>query len=593
MMKDIFGIAASSGIAIAKALCIENRGLTVEKRAVTNIDQEVARFIQALDTSKLELEGIKEHARKELGEDKADIFAAHLLILNDSELINPITDKIKSEQTNAEFALKEVSNMFVNMFEAMDKEYMKEPAADIRDVTERILSHLLGVAIANLSIISEEVIIVANDLTPSDTAQLNRQYVKGFTTDIGGPTSHSAIMARSMEIPAVVGTKTATVDIENGAIVIIDGLDGKVIVNPDPDIIKKYEEKKAAYKVQKAEWAKLLNERTVSADGHYVELVANIGTPEDVKGILENGGEGVGLYRTEFLYMGRDQMPTEEEQFKAYKVVLERMGDKPVVVRTLDIGGDKELSYLDLPKEMNPFLGFRAIRLCLEMQDMFRIQLRALLRASIYGNLKIMFPMIATLDEFRQAKSILIEEKEILQANGIAVSENSEVGIMVEIPSTAVMADQFAKEVDFFSIGTNDLIQYTMAADRMNERVSYLYQPYSPAILRLVKMVIDAAHKEGKWAGMCGEMAGDELAIPLLLGLGLDEFSMSATSILKARSQILRLSKKEMDGLAEKALQMSTTSEVIEAVKAVTETGNEHKEDFHQCGGFPSSPTDG
>jgi phosphotransferase system enzyme I (PtsI) len=466
------------------------------------------------------------------------------------------------------------------MFEAMDNEYMKERAADIRDVTARILSHLLGVAIANLSLISEEVIIVAKDLTPSDTAQLNRQYVKGFTTDIGGRTSHSAIMARSMEIPAVVGTKTATVDIENGAIVIIDGLDGKVIVNPDSDVIKEYEEKKAAYEVQKAEWAKLLNEQTVSADGHHVELVANIGTPEDVKGVLENGGEGVGLYRTEFLYMGRDHMPTEEEQFEAYKTVLERMGEKPVVVRTLDIGGDKELSYLDLPKEMNPFLGFRAIRLCLEMQDMFRIQLRALLRASIYGNLKIMFPMIATLDEFRQAKSILIEEKEILQANGIAVSENIEVGIMVEIPSTAVMADQFAKEVDFFSVGTNDLIQYTMAADRMNERVSYLYQPYSPAILRLVKMVIDAAHKEGIWAGMCGEMAGDETAIPLLIGLGLDEFSMSATSILKARSQILRLSKKEMEDLAEKALQMSTTSEVIEAVKAVTEK-NEHQNQMY------------
>jgi phosphoenolpyruvate-protein phosphotransferase (PTS system enzyme I) len=576
MMKDILGIAASSGIAIAKAFCIENQELIVEKIDVTNTDQEVTRFMKALDVSKVELEGIKKHARQELGEDKADIFAAHLLIVSDPELIDPILDKIKNEKMNAEFALQEVSTMFVNMFEAMDNEYMKERAADIRDVTERILSHLLGVAIANLSMISEEVIIVAKDLTPSDTAQLNRQYVKGFTTDIGGRTSHSAIMARSMEIPAVVGTRTATVDIENGVIVIIDGLDGKVIVNPDSDAIKEYEEKKAAYEVQKAEWAKLLNERTVSADGHHVELVANIGTPGDVKGVLENGGEGVGLYRTEFLYMGRDQMPTEEEQFEAYKTVLERMGDKPVVVRTLDIGGDKELSYLDLPKEMNPFLGFRAIRLCLEMQDMFRIQLRALLRASIYGNLKIMFPMIATLDEFRQAKSILIEEKESLQANGITVSENIEVGIMVEIPSTAVMADQFAKEVDFFSVGTNDLIQYTMAADRMNERVSYLYQPYSPAILRLVKMVIDAAHKEGKWAGMCGEMAGDETAIPLLIGLGLDEFSMSATSILKARSQILRLSKKEMEDLAKKALQMSTTSEVIEAVKVVTKKNHKH-----------------
>jgi phosphotransferase system enzyme I (PtsI) len=415
--------------------------------------------------------------------------------------------------------------------------------------------------------ISEEVIIIAEDLTPSDTAQLNRQYVKGFTTDIGGRTSHSAIMARSLEIPAVVGTKTVTADIENGVLVILDGLAGTVIVDPSADMVKEYEEKKAAYEAQKAEWAKLVNERTVSKDGEHVELAANIGTPEDVKGVLENGGEGVGLYRTEFLYMGRTQLPTEDEQFDSYKAVLERMEGKPVVVRTLDIGGDKELPYLDLPKEMNPFLGFRAIRLCLEEQDIFRTQLRALLRASTFGNLKIMFPMIATLGEFRQAKAILLEEKAKLQAEGVVVSETIELGIMVEIPSTAVMADQFAKEVDFFSIGTNDLIQYTMAADRMNERVSYLYQPYNPAILRLVKMVIDAAHKEGKWAGMCGEMAGDEIAIPILLGLGLDEFSMSASSILQARSQILKLSKEEMNGVIEQLLNMNTAEEVEQFVR--------------------------
>jgi phosphotransferase system enzyme I (PtsI) len=374
-------------------------------------------------------------------------------------------------------------------------------------------------------------------------------------------------MARSLEIPAVVGTKTVTADIENGVLVILDGLAGTVIVDPSADMIKEYEEKKAAYEAQKAEWAKLVNERTVSKDGEHVELAANIGTPEDVKGVLENGGEGVGLYRTEFLYMGRTQLPTEDEQFDSYKAVLERMEGKPVVVRTLDIGGDKELPYLDLPKEMNPFLGFRAIRLCLEEQDIFRTQLRALLRASTFGNLKIMFPMIATLGEFRQAKAILLEEKAKLQAEGVVVSETIELGIMVEIPSTAVMADQFAKEVDFFSIGTNDLIQYTMAADRMNERVSYLYQPYNPAILRLVKMVIDAAHKEGKWAGMCGEMAGDEIAIPILLGLGLDEFSMSASSILQARSQILKLSKAEMNAVIEQLLNMDTAEEVERFVR--------------------------
>jgi phosphotransferase system enzyme I (PtsI) len=567
MAKDISGIAASSGIAIAKAFRLENPELTVEKTAVTDTDAETVRFEEALVKSTSELEVIKEHARKELGEDKADIFAAHLLVLSDPELINPIKDKIKSEQVNAEYALNEVAGMFINMFESMDNEYMKERAADIRDVTKRVLSHLLGVTIANPSMIAEEVIIIAEDLTPSDTAQLNRQYVKGFTTDIGGRTSHSAIMARSMEIPAVVGTKTVTADIANGVLVIVDGLDGQVIVDPTPETVQAYEEKKAAYEAQKAEWAKLVNEKTLSADNHHVELAANIGTPDDVKGVLENGGEGVGLYRTEFLYMGRDTLPTEEEQFDAYKTVLERMEGKPVVVRTLDIGGDKELPYLDLPKEMNPFLGFRAIRLCLEMQDMFRTQLRALLRASTYGNLKIMFPMIATLDEFRQAKAILMEEKAKLQAEGAAVSEEIEVGMMVEIPSSAVIADLFAKEVDFFSIGTNDLIQYTLAADRMNERVSYLYQPYNPAILRLIKMVIDAAHKEGKWAGMCGEMAGDEIAIPILLGLGLDEFSMSATSILKARSQIRHLSKADIEQHVNEILSMNTTEEVMAFVK--------------------------
>lgn len=565
----IKGIAASPGIAIAKAFRLENPELIVEKIAVTNTNQEVERFEQAIETSKSELEGIKEHARKELGEDKAEIFAVHLLVLTDPELINPIKDKIKNEQVNAEFALNEVATMFVNLFETMDNEYMKERATDIRDVTKRVLSHLLGVTIANPSMISEEVVIVAEDLTPSDTAQLNRKYVKGFTTDIGGRTSHSAIMACSMEIPAVVGTKMVTNDIENGVLVIVDGLDGKVIVNPTEDVVKIYEDKKAVYEAKKAEWVKLVNEPTLSSDGHRVEIFANIGTPEDVKGVLENGGEGVGLYRTEFLYMGRDTLPTEEEQFEAYKTVLKRMEGKPVVVRTLDIGGDKELPYLNLPKEMNPFLGFRAIRLCLEMQDMFRAQLRALLRASVHGNLKIMFPMIATLNEFRQAKAILIEEKEKLQTEGTIIAESIEVGMMVEIPSSAVMAHQFAKEVDFFSIGTNDLIQYTLAADRMNERVSYLYQPYNPAILRLIKNVIDAAHNEGKWAGICGEMAGDEIAIPILLGLGLDEFSMSATSILRARNQIFKLSKTEINLVIEQILNMTTSEEVERFVKDI------------------------
>jgi len=456
--------------------------------------------------------------------------------------------------------------MFISMFESMDNEYMKERAADIRDVTKRVLAHLLGIQIPNPSMIAEEVVIVAEDLTPSDTAQLNRQFVKGFTTNIGGRTSHSAIMARSMEIPAVVGTKVATEEINNGDLVVVDGLKGEVHFNPTPEVLEAYKKIQEDFEKQKAEWAKLVNEKSVSADGHHVELAANIGTPKDLKGVIENGGEGVGLYRTEFLYMDRDQLPTEEEQYTSYKAVLEGMEGKPVVVRTLDIGGDKELPYLNLPKEMNPFLGFRAIRLCLEEVDIFRTQLRALLRASVHGNLKVMFPMIATLNEFREAKAMLEDEKAKLIQEGVEVAEHIELGIMVEIPSTAVLADQFAKEVDFFSIGTNDLIQYTMAADRMNQQVSYLYQPYNPSILRLVKMVIDAAHKEGKWAGMCGEMAGDETAIPILLGLGLDEFSMSASSILKARSLIRNLNKADMEKLASNVLNMSTTEEVVEAV---------------------------
>ncbi|TFE00331.1 phosphoenolpyruvate--protein phosphotransferase [Jeotgalibacillus salarius] len=567
MSSVLKGIAASSGIAIAKAYRLVEPDLSFEQTKVEDAGQEVQRFQEALQTSKNELEVIRDRAKVELGEDKAAIFEAHLLVLSDPELVSPIEEKINQEQVNAEAALKETADMFVTMFEQMDNEYMKERAADIRDVTKRVLSHLLGVKVLNPSMISEEVVVIAEDLTPSDTAQLNREFVKGFTTNIGGRTSHSAIMARSMEIPAVVGTKEATETIENGDIIIVDGLNGEVHINPSDDMIRKYEEEAAGFADQKAEWAKLVDEKTVTAEGRHVELAANIGTPKDLEGVANNGGEGIGLYRTEFLYMGRTELPSEDEQFESYKAVLEGMKDKPVVVRTLDIGGDKELPYLNLPEEMNPFLGFRAIRLCLEQTDLFRTQLRALLRASSYGNLKIMFPMISTLGEFREAKSLLLKVKDELAHEGIEVSDSIEIGIMVEIPSTAVMADQFAKEVDFFSIGTNDLIQYTMAADRMNERVSYLYQPYNPAILRLIKMVIDASHKEGKWTGMCGEMAGDEIAIPILLGLGLDEFSMSATSILPARTQIKQLSDDKMKTLAEHVLTLSTNEEVIEAVK--------------------------
>lgn len=567
MQQKLTGIAASSGVAIAKAFVHAEPDLTIELREIQDTNAEVKRLDDALAKAKEELSVIKDKTEAELGADKAEIFAAHLLVLSDPELVDAVKGKITDDKQNAEYAMNEVSSMFISMFENMDNEYMKERAADIRDVSKRVLGHLLGVKAGSLATISEETIIIAEDLTPSDTAQLNPVFVKGFATDIGGRTSHSAIMSRSLEIPAVVGTKEVTSVIETGMTVIVDGLEGHVIVHPSEEEITFYTKKREDFAKQKQEWAKLVNEQTTTKDSHHVELAANIGTPKDLEGVIDNGAEGIGLYRTEFLYMGRTELPTEEEQFVAYKEVVERMEGKPVVIRTLDIGGDKELPYLDLPKEMNPFLGFRAIRLCLEEQDIFRTQLRALLRASAFGNLKIMFPMIATLDEFRQAKAILLEEKDKLVADGISVSDEIEIGMMVEIPSTAVAADLFAKEVDFFSIGTNDLIQYTMAADRMNEQVSYLYQPYHPAILRLVKMVIDAAHKEGKWAGMCGEMAGDEIAIPLLLGLGLDEFSMSATSILPARSQLLKLSKEELETFAKDMLYLDTADEVEQRVR--------------------------
>ncbi|UTR11300.1 phosphoenolpyruvate--protein phosphotransferase [Evansella sp. LMS18] len=567
MSKLLTGIGASAGIAIAKAFRLENPDLTVEKKQAEDLEAELENFNQALETSKQELEVIKEKTREQMGDEHAEIFSAHLLVLSDPELVDTIRNKVKEENVNAAFALKEVSDQFIAMFEAMDNEYMKERAADIRDVSKRVLAHILGTPIVSLAEIDEEVVIVAEDLTPSDTAQLNKKFVKGFVTDIGGRTSHSAIMARSLEIPSVVGTKTITDEGTNGMNVIVDGLEGKVILDPSEEEIQEYTQKQADYEEQKREWAKLVNEKTLTKDGHHVELAANIGTPDDLEGVKNNGAEGIGLYRTEFLYMGRNELPTEDEQYDAYKTVLEQMDGKPVVIRTLDIGGDKELPYLDLPKELNPFLGFRAIRLCLERDDIFRTQLRALLRASSYGNLKIMFPMIATLDEFRQAKQMLEEEKQVLIDKGVTVSDSIEIGIMVEIPSTAVMAAQFAKEVDFFSIGTNDLIQYTMAADRMNEQVSYLYQPYNPAILSLVKMVIEASHKEGKWTGMCGEMAGDPVAIPLLLGLGLDEFSMSATSVLPARSQLASITKEEAEAAALEANEMNTAEEVKDFVE--------------------------
>lgn len=561
------GIAASAGIVIAKAYKLEQPKIEILK-----IDAEPAVEIEklklAVEKTLVDIEMIKQKAVGKLHEEELAIFDAHLMVANDPDMFMQVETMINAEKVNAEYALNEVASFFIGMFESMDDAYMRERAADIKDVTTRMKAHLLGLVIPDLSTISESVIIVAHDLTPSDTAQLDKNFTKGFATEIGGRTSHSAIMARSLEIPAVVGVSTILETVQHGDLLILDAVAGTVLVNPTEETIKEYEAKAQAFFDEKEALKVLKDAPSITTDGRHVELAGNIGTPNDVAGVLNNGGEGVGLYRTEFLYMDAQSLPTEDEQFEAYKTVLENMDGRRVVVRTLDIGGDKELPYLKFPHEMNPFLGYRAIRLCLDRTDIFRTQLRALIRASVYGNLCIMFPMIATIQEFKDAKAIYTDVRNELIAEGMNVAEKIEVGMMVEIPSAAVLADNFAKEADFFSIGTNDLIQYTMAADRMNEKVSYLYQPYNPSILRLIKMTIDGAHKEGKWCGMCGEMAGEPTAVPLLLGLGLDEFSMSASSILQARKIVNSLSFVEMQELANEALTQSSAEEVYELVNS-------------------------
>ena len=561
------GIAASAGISIARVYKLEAPKVEIVKKE-GDPAAEVEKFNAALEKTKKDIEGVKERAAKRLSEEELAVFDAHLMMAGDPEFASQIANMIETDKVNAEYAADAVATQMVTMFESMDNDYFRERAADIKDVTFRLKCNLLGLTIPDLTAIDEDSIIVAYDLTPSDTAQLN-EYVKGFATAIGGKTSHSAIMANSLEIPAVVGCGEEVLNAAaQGDLMILDAVDGNVIINPDEAAVKEYEAKAEAFKAEKEALKVLVDAKTITTDGHQVELAGNIGGIKDVEGVLKNGGEGVGLFRTEFLYMDSDHFPTEEEQFEAYKAVLEGMGGKKVVVRTLDIGGDKKLKYFTFPEEMNPFLGYRAIRLCLDRTDIFRTQLRALIRASVYGKLCIMFPMIATVKEFCDAKAIYEEEKAKLIAEGVQVADNIEVGMMVEIPAAAVLADQFAKYADFFSIGTNDLIQYSMAADRMSEHVSYLYQPYNPSVLRLVKMTIEGAHKEGKWAGMCGAMAGEEYAAPILLGLGLDEFSMSATQILKARKIINGLSKKEMEELAAEAVNKQTADEVLEFVKA-------------------------
>mgnify|MGYP000158307693 CR=1 FL=1 len=535
------GIAASSGVAIAKVYKLVQPTVEIVKKDADPA-VEVESFNKALEKTKADIEMIKERASARLSEEELAVFDAHLMMASDPDFAGQIIAMIENEKVNAEYAADCVSNQTVAMFEAMDNDYFRERAADVKDVTYRLKCNLLGLNIPDLSLMSEDSIVVAHDLTPSDTAQLN-EYAKGFATAIGGRTSHSAIMARSLEVPAVVGCAGVLEAVNHGDMLILDALAGEVFVNPDAETIKKYEEKAKAYAEEKAALQILKDAKSITTDGHEVELAGNIGNAKDVEGVLNNGGEGVGLFRTEFLYMDADHFPTEDEQFAAYKEVLEGMGGRKVVVRTLDIGGDKKLSYFTFPEEMNPFLGYRAIRLCLDRTDIFRTQLRALLRASAYGNIGIMYPMIISVDEVKEIKKIVESIKAELTEKGIEYGE-VEQGIMIETPAAVMISDLLAEEVDFFSIGTNDLTQYTLAIDRQNSKLDNIYDSHHPAVLRMIQKTIENGHKAGCWVGICGELGADMTLTETFLKMGIDELSVSPTFVLPIRKLIREMSTK-------------------------------------------------
>ena len=563
-MKKFSGIGVSFGISKAKIYVIDHKELKVTKKSLktdNDVVVELKNFDNALKKANQQIERLKKVAITKLGKEKAEIFDAHLSILNDPSLIDESKIRIKSEKVNASFAFWEVAQGFIDMFKNMDDPYMKERAADVKDVSSRVVKILEGLEVSDLSLINEDVIIVAHDLTPSETSQLNPKYVKGFLTEIGGKTSHSAIMARSLEIPAIVGIGKDVWKLSESSNVIMDATTGEIFLDPTTEKVNELKKRKDLLLKEKEERQKFVHKPSLSKDGWKTEIAANIGSLQDVDGVLNNGGEGVGLFRTEFLYMEAQNWPDEETQFNAYKDVLAKLKPRRVVIRTLDIGGDKTLSYYKFPEEMNPFLGYRAIRLCLDQKKIFITQIRALLRASAYGKLAIDIPMIATIDEFLEAKKMFAKVEADLKKEGIKVGKY-ELGIMVEVPSTVELVDKFAKHVDFFSIGTNDLIQYTFAVDRMSQKISYLYQPFNPALLRKIKKVIDASHKEGKWTAICGETASEPLLLPLFVGMGLDEFSMSASEILKIRKLLFQINKAQAERLVTKGLDCETSKEV-------------------------------
>ncbi|AWC72011.1 TPA: phosphoenolpyruvate-protein phosphotransferase PtsI [Serratia marcescens] len=569
----ISGILVSPGIAFGKALLLKEDDIVINRKKISadQVEQEVSRFLAGRAKASEQLEAIKTKAGETFGEEKEAIFEGHIMLLEDEELEQEIIALIKDDLASADAAAYTVIEGQAKALEELDDEYLKERAADVRDIGKRLLQNILGMPIVDLGSIQDEVILVATDLTPSETAQLNLDKVLGFITDLGGRTSHTSIMARSLELPAIVGTSDVTKQVKNDDYLILDAVNNKIYVNPTADVIDRLKAAQNQYITEKNDLAKLKDLPAITLDGHQVEVCANIGTVRDVAGAERNGAEGVGLYRTEFLFMDRDSLPTEDEQFQAYKAVAEAMGSQAVIVRTMDIGGDKDLPYMNLPKEENPFLGWRAIRIAMDRREILHAQLRAILRASAFGKLRIMFPMIISVEEVRDLKGEIETLKAQLREEGKAFDESIEVGVMVETPAAAVIAHHLAKEVDFFSIGTNDLTQYTLAVDRGNELISHLYNPMSPSVLGLIKQVIDASHAEGKWTGMCGELAGDERATLLLLGMGLDEFSMSAISIPRIKKIIRNTNFEDVKALAAQALAQPTAQDLMNCVNKFIE----------------------
>ena len=564
-MRRLTGIGASEGVSIGKVLLfIEEEMIIHEVKTVdSTVESELTKLDEGLKKSKTQLIAIREKVKEKMGEDKAAIFDGHIMLLEDEDLIMEVQDKIKGEGLPAAKALSDGIEEYCAMISALEDPYLRERAADLQDIGKRWLKNILGIKIKDLSNLEPNTVVVTYDLTPSDTAQLDLENCVGFITEVGGKTAHSAIMARSLELPAVVGVKGVLSEVKEGEAVVMDGEAGVLFLNPAEDVIKEYNDKKEKIEKEKEELKKLITEEAITPDGRKVDIWGNIGSPKDVDAVIEAGASGVGLYRTEFLFMDSDHFPTEQEQYEAYKVVAEKLKGKPLTIRTMDIGGDKELPYLDLPKEMNPFLGYRAIRISLENKEMFKTQLRAILRASQYGQIKIMYPMISSINEIRKANMILEECKKELDAEGKVYDTNIKVGIMIETPSTAIIAYKFAKEVDFFSIGTNDLTQYFLAVDRGNEMVSSLYNSFNPAVLEAIQKVIDSAHDAGISVSMCGEFAGDKKATKLLLGMGLDSFSMSASSMLPVKKIIRNTNYIDAQKHRDIILQQNTPEEVI------------------------------